>query len=171
MEKVKYDNDVIKKIDKDMGWIEKDGSSPSKTADEQGYDCKFIEPLHTAWRNRKTGLWSCCILNYRALCTTLLAKSFKALVNKNKKLRERVDKILNAWEAEGNKFRGYGPDGIHPCKKFEKLRAFYSDMHTKNYDKWVKHCHICKIRKKEIRLNWSDSSYSLDYKCKKCEEV
>jgi len=34
---------IIKEIDKEMGWIEEDGSSPSKTAHDLGYHCKFMD--------------------------------------------------------------------------------------------------------------------------------
>jgi len=90
-EKVVYDNGTFRAIDEAMGWVEEGGSCPSKTADDHGCDGKFMGGLFsaTAWRKRKTGLWSVCILNYHGITTTLLAKSFRQLERMYRKLHER----------------------------------------------------------------------------------
>lgn len=101
VEKVTFDNDTIHRIDREMRWIEKDGSCPSKTADEQGVDCKIINGVGMAWRSRDNGVWSYCILHYKGLTTTLLAKSFKELCRLHKQLIQRVDA---SWTKEPVEF-------------------------------------------------------------------
>ena len=112
---VQLDNDLIKQIDKNMGWVEKDGSSPSKTANERGVDCKFISPGQAAWRTRKTGLWSTCIISY-GLTTTLLAKSFSELVRLNFVLRQRLD--------QANR------------KQIKRWQKYYKAMWVRRYRRW-----------------------------------
>ena len=127
-EKIQFDDDIIRQIDKEMGWIERDGSSPSKTANKLGYSCKFIEgPFSgTAWH--KDGLWSVCILSGNK--TTLLAKSFSALEVLYKKNIQR--------------------------KTSKKWLKYYSKMWKKRYKKWVCKspsicdCQLCRMGCKKL---------------------
>ena len=132
-----YDNAVIRKIDEGMGWVDENGSSPSKTADELGYDCKFLAGSlfsGPAWRERATGVWSACILNYRGITTTLLAKSFVALEHQYRVLHKRCD----------------GNSSWHNRDRWQK---FYSDRWEKAYRKWCCKagsglkcdCQLCRI--------------------------
>ncbi len=122
-----YDNDLIREIDGEMGWVEEDGSCPSKTADEQGYDCKFLEPWETAWRSREDGVWSCChIATHETFGTTLLAKSFGALKRLNDKFLERHEDP-------------------------ERWEDYYSDMWERRYKLWCCkdpepcECQLCRM--------------------------
>lgn len=109
-EKVKYDDNLIAQIDKDMGWIEEDGSSPSRTAKKLGYHCKFMKgPFSdTAWYGDENRVWSVCLLSGNK--TTLLAKSFSSLESLHKKNRERPTS--------------------------ERWMKYYSDMWNRRYKKW-----------------------------------
>jgi len=125
--KVEYDDDMIKEIDDQMGWVEPDGSSPSKTARDKGLHCKFMDgPLSsTAW-GRPGGVWSVCVLE--GIETTLLAKSFPALERLYRKLRERQEEARD-W------------------------KTYYSDLWERRYLKWCCRkdwfcmCQLCRIRR------------------------
>ena len=116
---VQYDNDLIRQIDEDMGWVEEDGSSPSRTADARGMDCKFLEGAFgaTGWRSRETGLWSVCVLSMRGITTTILAKSFSELCRLYQKLKERVE---HGTERQNRR----------------RWRKYYSEMWERRYRKW-----------------------------------
>ena len=118
-EQVAYDNDVIHAIDEAMGWIEPDGSSPSRTADQRGVDCKFLDGAFggTGWRDRATGLWSTCVLDQRGIGTTLLAKSFSMLVKLRNKLVERA---------------GQGK----PRQNKRRWQPYYRAMWERRYRRW-----------------------------------
>ena len=94
---MEYDDDVIKAIDEQMGWVEEDGSSPSKTAHDLGYHCKFLDgPFSaTAWCG-PNGVWTVCSLS--GIRTTLLAKTFPALERLYRKMTERQNEA-NKWQA------------------------------------------------------------------------
>ena len=83
MKIVKYDDDLITEIDKEMGWDETGELPPSAVAESKGYHVKFLgDPFFggTAWCSPE-GLWSVCVLRGRpeSIGTTLLAKSFDAV--------------------------------------------------------------------------------------------
>lgn len=126
MSDVKFDDDLIATIDDEIGWVEDDGSSPSKTAKDKGMRCKFMDGAFsaTAWLD-SDGLWSVCVLrSHGTIGTTLLAKSFKELERLYRKLQER--------NAEA-----------------EKWQEYYSSMWAKRYKKWVHkegdQCQLCRM--------------------------
>ncbi len=127
---VEYDDDLIRAIDKEMGWVEKDGSSPSKTARDKGMHCKFMDgPFgSTAWGN-PNGVWSVCIL--AGIETTLLAKSFPALERLYQKLRER-QKDNRDW------------------------KPYYSELWHKRYLRWCCtkkqscDCQLCRVSRNKV---------------------
>lgn len=140
---MKYDDDLIAEIDKEMGWIEEDGSSPSKTARDLGMHCKFMDgPFSaTAWGgpNEQTHniVWSVCVLSGNR--TTLLAKSFPALEKLYRKLRER-----------------------EPSTK--RWLKYYSAMWERRYKKWCCkkdsscECQLCRIERGKAHENNSNGS-------------
>lgn len=121
------DDDLIKTIDDEMGWVEEDGSSPSKTARDLGYHCKFMDGAFssTAWCG-PDGVWSVCVLS--GIETTLLAKSFSALDKLYRKLRKRQNNP-SIW------------------------KKYYSGLWKKRYFKWCCSgelscdCQICRMGK------------------------
>lgn len=135
-EKIAYDNDVIRAIDEAMDWVEEDGSCPSKTADDHGYDCRFLDGAFsaTAWRERATGLWSACVLNQRGIATTLLAKSFTMLERLYRKLCERGDAGISQENSK-------------------RWNPYYSAMWERRYTRWCCKasvdcdCQLCRIRR------------------------
>ena len=129
-EKVKYDDDVIAQIDKDMGWVKK-GRSPSKTAKDLGYHCQFLG-TGTAWYG-KNKVWSHSILSGN--CTTLLAKSFselERLYNKNKErpVTEEWKKYYHdMWERRYKKW---------VCKSPRKCTCWFCRYRVSYVGKWKK---------------------------------
>jgi hypothetical protein len=125
--KNQYDDDVISHIDKEMNWIEEDGSCPSKTAEREGYHCKFITgnfmPV-TAWIGPDK-VWSLCILG-PGIKATLLSKSLKNIKRLYIKFLER---------------------NSNP----EKWQKYYSKMWERNYRKWMCkkpnkcYCQLCRM--------------------------
>ena len=98
MKTVKYDDDLIEEIDKEMGWDKTHEQAPSSIASRKDYHVKFLgDPFFggTAWYS-PGGVWSVCVLRGRpeAIGATLLAKSFDAIKHLHERLviRDREDK-------------------------------------------------------------------------------
>ena len=126
---IAYDDDLIAEIDKEMGWIEKNGSSPSKTARDLGVHCKFLDGSFssaTAWYGTSK-VWSVCVLG-GVIETTLLARSFPAL----KKLFRKL------WGRQSEP---------------ERWKPYYQSMWMRRYFKWICKkddscvCQICRIKR------------------------
>jgi len=126
VDKINFDDGLIAAIDKEMEWVEDDGSSPSKTAKDKGYHCKFMDGAFsaTAWFSPDK-LWSVCVIGtHGTIGTTLLAKSFKEVERLYRKLLERNSEA-------------------------KKWQEYYSSMWARRYEKWVHkegdECQLCRM--------------------------
>lgn len=127
------DNAVLRQLDKDAGWVDSGGASPSSRAEEAGVAGHIIG-LHlgmpvVAWEH--DGLWSYCVLNRYGLGTTLLARSKAGLLRLLRNLRHRVRD-----DSDGRQWQSY-----------------YSGLWARRYRKWCCissrgcKCQLCRIAK------------------------
>jgi len=113
----RQDNALLKAIDAEAA-----GAAEANNCDGKFLDGPFSA---TAWHNRKSGVWSVCVLT--GIRCTLLAKSFAALTALYRKLKER--------ESEG----------------YAKWRPYYRAMWERRYRKWCCRkpgpcsCQLCRM--------------------------
>jgi len=126
---MKYNDDIIAEIDKEMGWDDPPGTGPATIAKQKGYHCKFLDgPLSaTAWYGPDK-VWSLCVLS--GIETTLLAKSFTALERMYRTLQKRANNLNNV----------------------QNWKIYYHNMWKKRYQKWICgksqscRCQLCRAR-------------------------
>jgi hypothetical protein len=132
------DNAKLRRVDKAMGWVEPDGSSPAATAERLGVASHIIGDVHglpvVVWQS--DGVFSYCVLNrYRFCTTTLLARSKPALIRLLGRLYQRVNS-----ESEAKRWQPY-----------------YSAMWERRYRRWCCKrpapcdCQLCRIAGHAVR--------------------